>query len=183
MFGRTPLKDRDFAELYSILGKKNIPIQTLSRGEIFFIEEVKIEVLYPNPDSDTDAASDNNHSFVVRLTYGSRSFLFTGDIESAAEGDLLSTPQFLHADIVKVAHHGSRTSSTQAFIDAAAPEFAIISVGKRRSRFGHPHREVVNRWLAANAKIITTGESGTISFSTDGTDLIFDTFLKDEQKR
>jgi len=77
--------------------------------------------------------------------------------------------------VVKVAHHGSRTSSTSEFVDATDAEYAVISVG-RRSRFGHPHREVVDRWSASGTKVMTTGEGGMISLSTDGRDLIVSTY-------
>jgi competence protein ComEC len=83
----------------------------------------------------------------------------------------------LKADLVKVAHHGSRTSSTTEFIRSVGPEYAVISVG-RHSRFGHPHKEVVDRWLASGAEVMTTGEKGMISVSTDGRDLQIFPFVK-----
>jgi len=76
----------------------------------------------------------------------------------------------MHADVIKVAHHGSKTSSTEGFVVATKPQLAVISVG-RNSRFGHPHREVVERWQANGATVLTTGHSGTITISTDGHDL------------
>jgi competence protein ComEC len=78
---------------------------------------------------------------------------------------------------VKVAHHGSRTSSTEAFVAAARPSLAIISVG-RTSMFGHPHRDVVERWRAGGAEVMTTGQRGTISVVTDGRVLSVSTFVK-----
>ena len=82
----------------------------------------------------------------------------------------------LRSDIVKVAHHGSRTSSTDVFVRATRPSLAVISVG-RTSIFGHPHREVVERWRANGAQVMTTGERGTISIMTDGKDLKVSTFV------
>ena len=73
----------------------------------------------------------------------------------------------LKSDLVKVAHHGSKTSSIEAFVAATRPSLAIISVG-RTSMFGHPNRDVVKRWRASGAEVITTGEKGTISVVTDG---------------
>ncbi len=99
----------------------------------------------------------------------------TGDIEKETEKELLANPAFLQSDIVKVAHHGSRTSSTQEFIEATKAEYAIIPVG-RKSRFGHPHKEVVERWKTSGAKVLTTGERGTITVSTDGKNLEIQTF-------
>ena len=107
---------------------------------------------------------------------GTVRFLLTGDIERQAESELIAGGGTLTADLIKVPHHGSRTSSTQPFIDATGAKFAVISVG-RHSPFGHPHPEVVERWKAAGAKVMTTGERGTISVSTDGKDLVITTFV------
>ena len=173
MFGTMPLKNSEFAELYKILQKREIPITKLSRGDILNFGEVRVEVL--NPEQNV-GESGNNNSVVLRLIYDKRNFLLTGDIEKETESELLNAPQFLQSDVVKVAHHGSRTSSTQEFIEATKAKIVIIPVG-RTSSFGHPHREVVERWNNAEAKIITTGERGTVSVSTDGRDLQLKTFL------
>jgi competence protein ComEC len=165
------MQDPEYAELAQVLQKRSIPTMKLSRGDLLSIGGVEIEALFPNGDSDPDAVSDNDHSLVLRLVYGSRRFLLTGDVERHAENEMLATPEFLSADVIKVPHHGSHTSSTQQFIDAVRPEFAIISVG-RRSRFGHPHKDVVERWMNSGANVMTTGENGMISASTDGKDLI-----------
>ncbi|HEY0429219.1 MAG TPA: DNA internalization-related competence protein ComEC/Rec2 [Pyrinomonadaceae bacterium] len=173
MFGRTPFKDEDFAELYSVLQKREIEAIKLVRGDVFIFGDAKVEVLSPTPD---DEISDNNHSIVLRITYGERKFLLTGDIEKETERELLNAPEFLQADVIKVAHHGSRTSSTEEFIDAVRAQVAVIPVGKQ-SPFGHPHKEVLERWKMSGAKILTTGERGTISISTDGKDLRIETFV------
>lgn len=176
-FGRTPLKDPDFAELDEVLQKRGIPLVKLSRGDVLNIGEVRIEVLSPEADDSPDAVSNNNHSLVLRVIYGNKKFLFTGDIERETENALLENPRSLQADFVKVAHHGSHTSSTQNFIDASKAEYAVISVG-RRSQFGHPHTDVLERWKNAGAKIYRTGERGTISVTTDGKNLEIQTFVR-----
>ena len=175
IFGRMPLNDADFIELYNVLQKRNIPAFDASRGDVLNFGDVKIEVLYPEKDESPEAVSDNNHSLVLRLVYGDRKFLLTGDIEKETESLLTNAPEFLRADVVKVAHHGSRTSSTENFINAVKTKVAVISVG-RDSPFGHPKPEVVERWKNDGAKVLTTGENGTISFSTDGKDLQMKTF-------
>jgi len=175
IFGRTPMKDVGFAELFSILQKRGIESVKVSRDDVLTFDDVKIEVLYPLRDENTESASDNNHSLVLRIIYGGRKFLLTGDVEQETEKDLATAPGFLQADVVKVAHHGSRTSSVQAFVNAAQARVAVISVGKE-SPFGHPHGEVIERWKNARAKILTTGENGTITISTDGRDLQLKTF-------
>ena len=112
----------------------------------------------------------------MRAVYGETAFLFTGDIEKESETEIVATTAELNATIVKVPHHGSRTSSTQAMIGAVGAKIVVIPVG-RRSLFGHPHPEVVERWRAAGAIIKTTGEKGTITFSTDGGSLDSETYL------
>ncbi|MGB7923463.1 MAG: hypothetical protein WCF57_09480, partial [Pyrinomonadaceae bacterium] len=104
-------------------------------------------------------------------------FLFTGDIEKRAEAALVSTAEEIRCDVVKVAHHGSRTSSIESFVAATRPTYAVISVGLS-SMFGHPHAQVVERWHASGAQILTTGSSGTVTISTDGHDLKVETFVK-----
>lgn len=176
-FGRTPFEDKDFAELYEVLQKKKIETITISQGDELQIGDVKIQVLFPEKDESERAISDNNHSVVLRIVFGAKKFLLTGDIEKETETKLLQNPSFLKSDVVKVAHHGSKTSSILEFINATNAEYAIIPVGKK-SIFGHPHKEVVERWLNSNVKIKTTGERGTISVSTDGKDLRIETFQK-----
>ncbi len=179
MFGRTPLKNAEFAKLYSILEKRKIKSLTLSCGNILTFGAVKIEVLNPEKDENAEAISDNNHSIVLRVIYGARKFLLTGDIEKETEMKLLNSPELLQTDVIKVAHHGSRTSSSREFINLSKAKLAIISVG-RESPFGHPHEEVVRRWESIGAKTLTTGENGTISVSTDGQDLQLKTFVKEK---
>ena len=175
LFGRTPFNEKEFAAVHAILQRRGVPISVLSRGDTMNFGGVKIEVLHPEKDASPEATSDNNRSLVLRLIYGKRKILLTGDIEKEAEREVLNFPEFLAADVVKVAHHGSRTSSTAEFIDAARAKLAVIPVG-RKSQFGHPHREVVERWSAFGARVLTTGERGTVSVSTDGADLRLETF-------
>lgn len=176
-FGRMPFEENDFAALYGVLQRKKAGIIEVSRGDELEIGGVRLQILHPRKTVSSEPNSGNNDSVVLRLIYGTKKFLFTGDIEKEAEAELLGNPAFLRADLVKVAHHGSRTSSTEGFIRATGAEYAIIPVG-RKSMFGHPHREVVERWLASGAKIKQTGDKGMISVSTDGRDLVIETFRK-----
>jgi competence protein ComEC len=173
LMARAPADDADFTELAFVLQKRGVPVVQISRGDVIVFDDVRIEVLYPEallPDEPPGAPWDNNRSIVLRVTYGETKFLFTGDIEAGAEKALLDDPASLKADVVKVPHHGSHTSSTEDFVNAASAKYAVIPVGQR-SRFGHPHQEVVERWLASGATVMTTGERGTISIVSDGHDL------------
>jgi competence protein ComEC len=153
-----------------------VPIELTGSGESFEIAGVMVEVLSPAFDASPDAASDNNHSLVLRLTYGDRSFLLTGDVEQLAETQLLSSGSVAPADVVKVPHHGSRTSSTPPFVDAVHARYAVVSAPKR-SPFGHPHAEIVHRWQNARAETVMTGRCGTITISTDSDDLRVSSYL------
>lgn len=155
--------------------KEGVPVLMIGRGDTLRFGSVIAEVLWPMPGESVDAPSNNDDSVVLRLRMGERTILMTGDIERKSEAALVATrDQRLLSDVVKVAHHGSKTSSTEAFVAATRPKLAIISVGLD-SPFGHPRPEVLERWGASGAQIMTTGERGTITISTDGHDLKVET--------
>jgi competence protein ComEC len=162
LVGRTPANDPEFAKFSQSLTNTNL--QTIQRGDVIRFGEVELHVLWPPRGSD----SSNDDSVVIKLKFRDRSVLLTGDIEKRAEASLMTSD--LKVDVVKVPHHGSKTSSTEAFVSATKPRFAIVSVGQD-SMFGHPHAEVVERWQQSGAEIMTTGECGMITVITDGTDL------------
>jgi competence protein ComEC len=112
---------------------------------------------------------DNNNSLVCRLDYGSTSFLFTGDMESESEYALLASGEDVSADVIKVAHHGSNSSSTASFLSAVNPTYAVICVGE--NTYGHPKSKVLDRLSASGAQILRTDQLGTITFVSDGTTL------------
>ncbi|HRH42979.1 MAG TPA: ComEC/Rec2 family competence protein [Pyrinomonadaceae bacterium] len=182
LIARTPLQDEDFAAFNKVLEQKQIPVTMVKRGDVLNFGEVKIEVLSPNADANPNAKWENNESIVLRIIYGETKFLMTGDMEKGAENEVLQLPQMLQSDVVKVAHHGSRTSSTQELIRATNAKLAIISVGKV-SPFGHPHEEVVDRWKKSGAKTMTTGENGTISIISDGKNLRIENYLRTQTFR
>ena len=108
----------------------------------------------------------NDASLVVRVSFGTTAFLFPGDLEAAGEAAALAGGRMLAADVVKVPHHGSRTSSTEPFVAAVAPRWAAVSVGLG-NRFGFPHAEAMERWRAIGATVVRTDE-GAIRFLSDG---------------
>jgi len=141
------------------------------------VRDVVVNVLWPPPAQNANLPSQNNDSIVLHLMFGRRSFLLTGDIEAPTEEALTPFAGILRADVVKVAHHGSRTSSTPTFIAATNAQYALISVGQT-SIFGHPNPEVVRRWQDSGAQVLRTGNCGTITLTTNGTDLTLETFVK-----
>jgi competence protein ComEC len=103
----------------------------------------------------------------MRVTFGRRAFLLTGDMERPMELRALGSGELLAADVLKVGHHGSNTSSTGEFLDAVAPTFAVISDGFENS-FHHPHPQVLDRLLAHHAAALRTDMQGLITVRTDG---------------
>ncbi|HVF22982.1 MAG TPA: ComEC/Rec2 family competence protein [Pyrinomonadaceae bacterium] len=170
LVGRTPPDDPQFSKFAQTLSATSTPTTTLQAGDVIRFGDVAIHVLWPPAAISPNEPSRNDDSVVLRLTLGKRSILLTGDIEKSAERALSASAESLQADVVKVPHHGSRSSSTVPFVAATRPPFAIISVGQS-SIFGHPHAEVVERWQASGAEVLTTGKCGTITVTTDGTDL------------
>jgi competence protein ComEC len=126
---------------------------------------VEAEVLHPGALPAGDTAND--HSVVLKLTDGRVSFLLTGDIEAGVEQELVESGHPLAATVLKVAHHGSITSSTPAWLAAVKPQVAVISVGAG-NRFGHPSPEVLQRYAAAGIPVLRTDQVGGIEFVTDG---------------
>ena len=119
------------------------------------------------PDTDMLSTGDaNNESLVLKLTWRDVSFLLTGDIEIEAENALLRSGLDLHATVLKVAHHGSATSSSAAFVQAVGPALAVVSVGANNP-YGHPVPSVIGR-LDEEALVLRTDQHGTIELTTDG---------------
>ena len=175
LIARRPSNDPEFQKFSQTLTDTGTYSETIQAGDVIRFGEVEVNVLWPPAGGDT---STNNDSIVLRIQLGERSILFTGDIEQATERALLTSQ--LRADVVKVAHHGSKTSSTEGFVLATKPNLAIISVG-RNSRFGHPHKEVVERWQSNDATVLTTGDYGTITITTDGHQLNLKTFIQPQK--
>ncbi|MEP6718330.1 MAG: ComEC/Rec2 family competence protein [bacterium] len=177
LVARNPKSDLEFTRFSETLSAQRVPIQIISAGDQLRFGNVMVSVLWPKSAQSTELPSQNNDSIVLEVLLGRRSFLLTGDIEARAEETLTPFGETIRADVVKVPHHGSKTSSTRAFISATQPSYAVISVGQN-SIFGHPNPEVVTRWEASGAQVLRTGHSGTITFRTDGHDLILETFVK-----
>ena len=152
-------------------GVKVVPLEAPKH---FDFGRTSIDVLAPLADYVPNDTPKNNDSLVLRIRYGSRSFLLTGDVERPIEYRMLDESEIQSTDVLKVAHHGSRTSSTQAFLDAANPAFAIVSVGVDNS-YGHPNREVLERLSEHHAEILRTDRNGLVTVRTDGRHLSVET--------
>ena len=160
------LEENDiYKHIVSIAKQKKVNLIYVKAGDVITLNGVKIKILHPQEKLIAEN-SINNNSIVFKLEYKSFSILFTGDIENIAEEVILSKNINLKADILKVAHHGSKTSSSQRFIEAVSPKIALIGVGKN-NMFGHPNREVIERLQSYGTKIYRTDECGEISITVN----------------
>ncbi len=165
--------DPFFVELQRTLASKNILVRTLNaESPPFTIDGVTLRILHPTAAfarhcSPTEKQGLNNRSLVTKLNYKDVAILFTGDIQAPAEQSLLVSEESLSAQVVKVAHHGSSTSSTLAFIAAVSPGIAVCPVG-HGNRFQLPHKDIVARYCNHGAAFHRTDQDGAISVTTDG---------------
>ncbi|MDF2521054.1 MAG: hypothetical protein K0R84_1682 [Clostridia bacterium] len=154
-----------FEDLLTEIKAKGMKVNTASAGvSLIESKDTKLFMLAPNG---TEYDETNEYSAVIKLVYKNTSFLFTGDAEAVSENEMIKKNLDLKADVLKVGHHGGRTSTTEAFLKKVAPQYAIISVGTDND-YGHPHQEALDRLQATGAKIFRTDEQGTIVASSDG---------------
>ncbi len=152
-----------FGQMRSLLGEQVGNVLAASVGaRLAGMGPVEVTLLGPAPGLD-----DNDASLVMLIDHGDVEILLTGDIEAVAERSLLGSRQARDIEILKVAHHGSKTSTTEAFLEAFGPEVGLISAG-RRNRYGHPAPEVLERLGAHGVRVFRTDRDGTIWVRTDG---------------
>jgi competence protein ComEC len=144
-----------------------VTIRELRAGDAFDYGGASIGVLAPTADYRPGAEPVNADSLVLRVAYGRHAFLLTGDLERATEADLVAAGVPLRATVLKLGHHGSRTSSTAAFLDAVHPAFAIVTAGEG-NMYRYPHAEVIQRLEERRIQPLRTDRHGCISFRTDG---------------
>lgn len=160
-----------YFQTLELIDQQGINAQAARAGDSFALgADVSVEILWPaEPLMIEDGVeSINENSTVLRVTHGEVSFMLTGDIERDGERALIDrSAGDLQADILQVAHHGSSTSTTPAWLDAVAPDVAVISAG-RENQYGHPHREVVALLQEEGVQIYRTDLDGTVVVTTDG---------------
>ena len=163
--GAEPVFD-EYRTLTELAKGRGVEIVRLRRGDVRSFGNVRFEVLGPVSPGN-DGWSRNDRTLVLQTTYGGHRFLLTGDIERKGEDGLLGNGLLRHGDVLKIAHHGSRTSSHQAFLDHVRPTFALISAG-RANFYGHPHPEVMRRLARQRVAVLRTDLEGAVSISSDG---------------
>lgn len=138
--------------------------------EFDFGASTTLEILFP--DRDPTLLESNTSSIVARLVYGESEFLLTGDSPKSVEEYLVSLDrEGLQSDVLKLGHHGSRTSTSELLLDAVKPKYAVVSSGKD-NRYGHPHEEVTERLLELSIPMFNTAEEGNIIFVTEGKEIV-----------
>lgn len=167
----TPVLEYDTKAFHSMMkyaGKQGVNIVVPSVGDYFMIGSARVDILGPLRFYE----NSNDNSIVCRIAHGENTFLFGGDAEWTSERDLVDSGVDLSADVLKVNHHGSDTSSSYVFLRAVMPEYAVISVGKDNS-YDHPSEAVLSRLQDVGAEVFRTDELGSIECISDGTSITF----------
>lgn len=160
---------KTFTDVLDAIENKKLTYKVPKIQETFTLGEAKIEVIYTS----TDTKELNNSSIVLRLIFGNTTFLFTGDAEDKIEEVILNNNLNIQADVLKIAHHGSRYSTTDEFLKSVNPKYAIISVGEGNS-YKHPESIVLNKLKTNNIETHRTDLEGTIIVTSDGENIIID---------
>ena len=167
-------RPENLQRLLALAASHGVRVRQQESGDRQKIDGVEVAVLSPPADWNPRRVS-NNDSLVLRLQYGQRRVLLPGDVESRMEKRLVENGYPIASDILKVSHHGSKSSSTPAFLARVAPSFGIISVGAY-GRFGHPHAEVLEALRRAGIHTFRTDQDGSVTVLTDGHRIELTTF-------
>lgn len=151
-----------FRDVEKFAAEQGVTVTVPNAGDTFTLGKARVYVLAPEP----GLVLSDNTSLVLRVVFGETSFLFTGDAEIQDEVWLLDQDVPLKSTVLKVGHHGSASSTTEEFLQAVAPEYAVISVGN--NPYGHPTEEVLNRLKGYGVKVLRTDEQGPVAFLSDG---------------
>lgn len=166
----TSYDTKAFQNVVSKAAEQGLEITVPEAGDVFMIGSATAEIIGP-----VESYSDpNNTSIVIRLVYGETAFLFTGDAEWAAEQDILDAGFDVSADVLKIGHHGSSTSSSYRWLREVMPEICVISSNSEEApEYGHPHEEVLSRLDDLGALVYRTDQMGTITLFSDGEAISF----------
>lgn len=160
-----------YKDVITAITNKGLKITIPVAGDNISLGDAVATILAPNG---TDYIDTNNYSIALKLKFGNNSFIFMGDAEDISEGEILEKQLDISADVLKVGHHGSSSSTTEEFLNAVNPKYAVISVGEGNS-YGHPHKSVMDRLKSKGTKVYRTDESGTIVATSDGENITFNT--------
>jgi len=160
---------KTFEEMVEALKSKGLKINVIKKGtnSIDLGENTKVTIFSPMKDSYENL---NNYSPVIKIEYGNTSFLFTGDAEKDVEKEILATNEDISADVLKVGHHGSSTSTSMDFINKVNPSIGVISVGQDNT-YNHPNEDTIKRLTQNKVKIYRTDKDGTVIIASDGSNI------------
>ena len=169
LFPKVTTTTKTFENLVNAVKNKNKKFTTPVSGNEYTLGDAKFKILAPSSDS---YQSLNNYSIVIKLTYGENTFMFTGDAETLSETEMLNSFDDLTADVLKIGHHGSTTSTSKKFLNAVNPKYAVISVGKDNT-YNHPTKTTMNKLEELKIPVYRTDEEGTIECVSNGKDITF----------
>ncbi|WP_258881048.1 ComEC/Rec2 family competence protein [Clostridium tagluense] len=158
-----------FKDVVLAIKAKNMKVSVPKVGETFKIGNSECTIIAPNAET---YEGSNNYSIVTKLKFGNTSFIFMGDAESISEGQILQKQLDISADVIKIGHHGSKSSTGQKFLDTVNPKYAVISVGKGND-YGHPTQLTMDKLKNKNIVVYRTDENGTIIATSNGKDINF----------
>jgi competence protein ComEC len=156
-----------YASFLQALTDKHINAQIIKAGEIQQWDTTSLTPIYPFPETDLAKVESNDGGIVTQLSEGSFDMLFTADISDKVETQLIAHQSIKPVEVLKVPHHGSRTSSSMPFLQALHPELAVISVGANNS-YNHPNPETLARYEQLHIPVLRTDQLGTVELETDG---------------
>jgi competence protein ComEC len=162
---------KTFEDVVTAIKNKGMQVTAPVPGDSFKLGEADCKILAPNSASYEDV---NNYSIVIKITYKNNSFMFSGDAETISETEMLKKGFDVKADVLKVGHHGSNSSTSDEFLKKVSPKYAVISVGKDND-YGHPHKETMKKLKDSGITVYRTDESGTIICTSDGNNISFNT--------
>lgn len=158
---------KTFEDVLLAIQRKGLKVSSAKAGlTIDWEPDTEVNMIAPVK----EYSDDNDMSAVIHLKFGEISFLFTGDAESKSEHDMIGSKVDLKSDVLLVGHHGSKSSTSTAFLDAVKPSYAVIQVGKN-NRYGHPTADILKRLMERGIKIYRNDELGDIVFTTNGKDI------------
>lgn len=164
LFTGSAKKSYFYDRFIELIAEKNIPVIIADQNsDIILADGVFLDILFPFSQIVGRSLDTNNISLMAKVIYGTNEILLTGDAETAEEIEILNGHVNIDSDILKVAHHGSNTSTTEEFLKAVSPEYSVISVGKN-NKHHHPHPSILKRLKQFNTKILRTDRDGRIEF-------------------
>lgn len=160
-----------YKNMITAVSNKGLKITVPTVNSKITLGSATLQFLAPNS---SQYSSTNNYSIVTRLTYGNKAFIFMGDAETLSEGEILAKQLDVSADVIKVGHHGSSSSTSQRFLEAVNPQYAVISVGEGNS-YNHPTDTTLAKLNNFGVNIFRTDENGTIIATSNGSSINFTT--------